>query len=43
LMSKSAQNSNVLSTLPKPINNILRLSAIAVDLPFANRALSPIS
>jgi len=30
LMLKGSRNSNVLSTFPKPFNNIMRLSAIAV-------------
>ena|GEM_PF-6560548 len=29
-MLKGSRNSNVLSTFPKPFNNIMRLSAIAV-------------
>ncbi|MFT7417111.1 MAG: putative membrane protein SirB2, partial [Glaciecola sp.] len=33
LMLKRSQNFNVLSIFPKLINNILRLSAIAVYLP----------
>jgi hypothetical protein len=33
LMSKGAQNTNVLNSFPKPSNNIRRLSAIAVYLP----------